>query len=290
MIIISRFPACLTGVLDRARSRLDIPALRTLFGLKNRPHRNRASGPPVQEIVIGKPQYGLSWFRIRFGLLQLKACTKTSTSCASRHRAQHQGAALPQPGELPEIITRLAGMADRFATTLDCADISFIADGTLDELPLPARIGATRTGGIDLNKPRIRAALAGTLALAAAPHGFTVAELTAKVRSMSGQGGYTSRQAAYDLRKLRGKGLAASQPASQDTPLSHPARHSPDHRRPLALRDHVLAPVIAGARRPRCGRKPAHWTAHRPGLRDPPHRHAGPLPRSGHRNASRTAA
>jgi hypothetical protein len=69
----------------------------------------------------------------------------------------------------PEIITRLAGMADRFATTPDCADISFIADGTLDELPLPARIGATRTGGIDLNKPRIRAALAGTLALAAAP-------------------------------------------------------------------------------------------------------------------------
>ena len=29
----------------------------------------------------------------------------------------------------PEIITRLAGMADRFATTLDCVDIGFIADG-----------------------------------------------------------------------------------------------------------------------------------------------------------------
>jgi hypothetical protein len=159
----------------------------------------------------------------------------------------------------PEIITRLAGMADLFATTLDCADISFIADGTLDELPLPARIGATRTGGIDLNKPRIRAALAGTLALAAAPHGFTVAELTARVRSMSGQGGYTSRQAAYDLRKLRGKGLAVK-----------PARTRRYHIPPdaartiaalLALRDHVLAPVIAGARRPRRGRKPAHWTA-----------------------------
>jgi hypothetical protein len=27
------------------------------------------------------------------------------------------------------------------------------------------------------------------------------------------------------------------------------------------LRDHVLAPAIAGARRPRRGRKPAHWTA-----------------------------
>ncbi len=46
-------------VLDRTRSRLDIPALRTLFGLKNRPHRNRAAGPPAQEIVIETPQYGL---------------------------------------------------------------------------------------------------------------------------------------------------------------------------------------------------------------------------------------
>ena len=51
----------------------------------------------------------------------------------------------------------------------------------LDGLPLPSRIGATRTGGIDLNKPRIRAALSAALALAAAPHGFTVAEFTAKV-------------------------------------------------------------------------------------------------------------
>jgi len=108
----------------------------------------------------------------------------------------------------PEIITRLAGMAERFATTLDRADISFLPDGLLDQLPLPARIGATRTGGIDLNKPRIRAALAAALALAAAPHGFTVAEFTAKVCSLTRQDGYTLRQGAYDLRKLRGKGLA----------------------------------------------------------------------------------
>jgi hypothetical protein len=31
--------------------------------------------------------------------------------------------------------------------------------------------------------------------------------------------------------------------------------------RPVALRDHVIAPVIAGTRSPRRGRKPAHWTA-----------------------------
>ena len=32
-------------ILDRTRSRLDIPALRTLFGLKTRPHHNRAARP-----------------------------------------------------------------------------------------------------------------------------------------------------------------------------------------------------------------------------------------------------
>jgi hypothetical protein len=60
-------------LLDRTRSRLDIPAVRTLFGLYARPHRNRKAGPPAQEIVIETPRYGLTWFRLRFGLLQLKA-------------------------------------------------------------------------------------------------------------------------------------------------------------------------------------------------------------------------
>jgi hypothetical protein len=45
------------------------------------------------------------------------------------------------------------------------------------------------------------------LALSAASGGFTVAEFTAKVHTMTGHTGYTIRQAAYDLRKLRGKDL-----------------------------------------------------------------------------------
>ncbi|HXZ72521.1 MAG TPA: hypothetical protein VEH31_16840, partial [Streptosporangiaceae bacterium] len=106
-------------ILDRTRSRLDIPALRTLFGLKTRPHRGRAGGPPAQDIVIEKPQYGLSWFRIRFGRLQLKAYTKgehvlrfeatvhNTKQLRCRRSLDHFG----------EIISRLAGMADRFATT-----------------------------------------------------------------------------------------------------------------------------------------------------------------------------
>jgi len=247
-------------VLDRTRSRLDIPTLRVLFGLKNRPHSNRAAGPPAQEIVIEKPQYGLAWFRIRFGLLQLKAYTK-GEHVLRLEATVHNTKELRCRRSLenfPEIITRLAGMAERFATTLDCADISFLPDGMLDQLPLPSRIGATRTGGIDLNKPRIRTALAAALALAAAPHGFTVAEFTAKAQQLNRRADYTIRQGAYDLRKLRGKGLAIKPGRTRRYHIPPEAARTTAAL--LALRDQVIAPILAGVRTPRRGRKPACWT------------------------------
>ena len=107
-------------------------------------------------------------------------------------------------------------------------DISFLPDGLLGQLPLPARIGATRTGGIDLNKPRIRAALAAALALAAAPHGFTVAEFTAKVHAMTGtsSAAYSIRQAGYDLCKIRGKQLL-DKPARPAVTTSGHSPHAP---------------------------------------------------------------
>jgi hypothetical protein len=247
-------------ILDRTRSRLDIPTLRTLFGLKNRPHHNRASGPPAQEAVIEKPQYGLTWFRIRFGLLQLKAYTKGEHVLrfeATVHNTRELRCRRSLEN-FPEIITRLAGMAERFCTTVDCVDISFLNDRALDELPLPSRVGTTRVGGVDLNKPRIRAALSAALALAAAPHGFTVAEHAARVRAMTGHDGYTIRQAAYDLRKLRGKRLVIKPGRTRRYQVPpHAARTIAAM---LTLRDQVIVPILAGIRSPRRGRKPATWT------------------------------
>jgi DNA-binding transcriptional ArsR family regulator len=234
--------------------------LRTIFGLKNRPHQNRASGPPAQEAVIEKPQYGLTWFRIRFGMLQVKAYTKGEHVLRMEATVHNARELRCRRGldNFSEIITRLAGIAERFATTLDCADISFLPDGILDDLPLPSRIGTARTGGVDLNKPRIRAALAAALALTPAPHGFTVADFAARVCQLTRQDGYTIRQAAYDLRKLRGKKLI-------DKPGRTRRYHTPPQAARtiaalLALRDQVIAPILAGVRSPRRGRKPATWT------------------------------
>jgi hypothetical protein len=160
--------------------------------------------------------------------------------------------------KFPEITTRLAGMVERFCTALDCVDVGFLPDDTLDELPLPTRIGATRIGGVDLNKPRIRSTLAAVLALAAAPGGFTVTDLAAKVHAMTGHTDYTIRQAAYDLRKLRGKDLIAKPGRSRRYHVSPPAARTITAL--LALRDQVISPILAGIRSPRMGRKPTHWT------------------------------
>ena len=257
----AQMEALFDRILDRTRSRLDIPAIRTLFGLYSRPHRNRKHGPPAQEIVIETPRYGLSWFRISFGRLQLKAYTKGEHVLrfeATVHNTKELRCRRSLDN-FAEIITRLAGMADRFATALDCADTGFLPDGVLDELPKPAQAGTRRIAGIDLNNPRIRAALAAALALAPAPGGFTATGHAAKVAAMTGHAGYTTRQAAYDLRKLRAKQLV-------DKPGRTRRYHVPPQAARtitalLTLRDQVIAPILAGVRSPRMGRKPKIWTA-----------------------------
>jgi hypothetical protein len=211
--------------------------------------------------VIETPRWDLTWFKVAFGLLGLKAYTKGEHVLrveATVHNTKQLGCGRVLE-KFPQVVTRLAGMTDRFCTTLDCVTTTHLPDGILDQLPLPTRIGRTRIGGIDLNKPRIRAALAAVLALSAAPDGFTVADLAAKVQQMRGHSGYTTRQAAYDLRKLRGKALLVK------PGRSHRYQVPPQAARTiaalLALRDQVIGPILAGVRSPRPGRKPTHWTA-----------------------------
>jgi hypothetical protein len=248
-------------IVDRTRSRLDVPTLRTLFGAKQRPGRNGSSGLSLQlAAMIETPRYDLTMFKVHFGLLTLKAYTKGEH--VLRFEAITHNTKQLRCGRIlekfPEITNRLAGMVERFCTALDCVDVGFLPDGTLDELPLPTWIGATRIGGVDVNKPRIRSALAAVLALSAAPGGFTVTDLTAKVHAITGQTDYTTRQAAYDLRKLRGKDLLAKPGRSRRYHVLPPAART--IAAILALRDQVISPILAGIRSPRMGRKPTHWT------------------------------
>ena len=251
------------AMLDRTRSRLDIPALRTLFGARRRPGKYGTAPSPRVGVALERPGWDLTVFKVCFGLLTLKGYTKgarvlrfEAINCNTRQLGCRRAL-----DRFPQIVARLAGMCQRFCTALDCVDTGFIPDGTLDQLPLPAQLGASRVGGIDVDKPRIGAALAAVLALAPSPDGFTVADMTARVHAMTGQthATYNTRQAAYDLRKLRGTELISKPRGTRRYDLPGPAARTISAL--LTLRDHVIAPILAGVKVRRHDHVPARLTA-----------------------------
>jgi hypothetical protein len=211
-----------------------------------------------QAAMIERPRYDLTIFKVHFGLLTLKAYTKGEHVLrfeAITHNTKALGVGRMLE-KFPDIVTRLMGMLERFATALDCVDIGFVPDGLLDDLPTATTLGRTRVGGVDLDSPRIRAALAAVVALSPAGP-FAVADLAAKVNSMTGQT-YTARQAAYDLRKFRGKNLITKPGRAHRYHL--PVESARTISALLTLREHVIAPILAGVLSPRLGRKPSTWT------------------------------
>jgi hypothetical protein len=248
-------------VVDRTRTRLDVPRIRTIFGTTQRPRRTRRSSSNI-EAAIETPTYDLTVFKVHFGRLTGKAYTKGER--VLRFEAIVHNTAELRCGRIldkfPEIVTRLAGIAERFATALDCVDTGFIGDGILDELPTGSTLGATRVGGVDLNQPRMRDALSAVLALAPAPTGFTVGQFTAKVHALTGasDADYSIRQAGYDLRKLRGKQLVDKPGRARRYTVAPLAARTITAL--LTLRDQVITPILAGIRSPKMGRKPSHWT------------------------------
>jgi hypothetical protein len=249
-------------VCERTRPRLDVPRLRTLFGAKHRPHRDRKK-PATITAVVETPSYDLTWFKLTFGRLGLKAYTKGERVLrieATCHNAAELGCGRVLD-RLPDIVGRLGAMAERFCTTLDCTSVGFLPDGILEQLPRPGALGATRVGGVSLESRRVRSALAAVAALAAMPDGFSVADLAGKVQHLTGQGpgAYTVRQAAYDLRKLRAKALV------QKPGLTRRYHVPPDALRTItavtAVRDRVLAPLLGEVREPRRVTDRTNWTA-----------------------------
>ena len=64
-------------VVDRTRPRLDVPKVPTLFGTKGRPHRKLGGElSPRQAVVVERPRWNLTIFKVHFGLLTVKGYTK----------------------------------------------------------------------------------------------------------------------------------------------------------------------------------------------------------------------
>ena len=127
-------------------------------------------------------------------------------------------------------------------------------------LPLPTQVGRTKVGGIDFNQPRMRRVAEAVLALSTSPEGFTASALAAKVREMSGQAetDYGPRRAAYDLKKLRGKGMVRKIGTSRRyEPLPEGLRAM---MALVVLREKVIRPLLAASQQPESQTKPNHPT------------------------------
>jgi hypothetical protein len=202
--------------------------------------------------VLERPAYDLTVFKVRCGKLTLKIYTKGERVLRIEVVAQNTneldcGRALEKN---PMILARLKEILERFMNTLSWVDACFIADDALEQLPKPALVGKTKVGGIDINKPRIRAVLNAVLALSASPKGFTASDLALKVRAMNRRTmlDYASRQATYDLKKLRGKQFLRKLGGRRHEPI-------PEGLRAIAaltvLRDKVIQPLVAALSRPK---------------------------------------
>jgi hypothetical protein len=239
------------GVIDHIRTVLDVQTLKTIFGTKRRPFRQRGTGKPDPrlEVVIERPVYDLKVLKAHFKLT-VKLYTKGERVLRIEvivHNARSLpcGCSLPR---FPQIVAHLRHILQR----------ALVSNDTLAHLANPLRLGSTRLGGIDLNKPRLRVVLEAVISLAAAPTGFKVADLAARVCAMMQlePSAYTARQAAYDLKKLRGKQLV------HKIGQSRRYETTPEGLRTitalLLLREKVIKPLLAGTGKPRRGRKPKH--------------------------------
>ena len=195
------------ALLDRRRAPLDLKTIQTILGDQHRPQYRKRKGRSAQwDAAVERPTYDLTIFKLHGGRRTLKIYTKGQRLLGIEAVA-HDTAEVDSGRSLerfPRIVAELRGIVERLMQALSCVDQCFISDETLEQLPAPSQVGKTKVGGIDFNKVRMRHLTAAVIALSASPGGFTASPLAARVRD-GGSSDYPSRQAAYDLKKLRGQ-------------------------------------------------------------------------------------
>jgi hypothetical protein len=243
-----RLEAVYQGMIDRTRAQLDVRKITTVFGRRRRPATHRRRGkPPREQRVLEKPTYDLTVFKIHFGALTVKCYDKGERVLrveAIAHDAKALGCGR-DVSRFPDMVAALRAMVVRVLDTLHCVDASCIDAERLETLPDGSRVGRSRVGGVDVNRPRMRAVLRAVTALSAQPGGFRARDVAAKVRDLTGwtEEQYGTRRASYDLKKLRGKDLVET--------LGNRSRyHAPHHSLRfiaalMLLRDHVTKPIVA---------------------------------------------
>ncbi|HET6181712.1 MAG TPA: hypothetical protein VFE61_32640 [Candidatus Sulfotelmatobacter sp.] len=246
------------ALIDRTRGPLNLNRIKTIFGDKNRPHYDKRKKNPTRwGVVVEKPAYDTTIFKVHYGKMTLKIYTKGEhvlriEVIVHNTKEYRWGRSLPC---FPKIVSRLRDILERFLNAVGCMDACFVSDGTLENLCQPARVGQTKVGGIDPNKPRMRRVANAVLALSSSPTGFMASDLAQKVRDMSGESDsdYGARRAAYDLKKLRAKGMVQKIGSSRRyEPLQEGIRALTAL---VVLRERVIRPLLAASTHPKADSK-----------------------------------
>jgi hypothetical protein len=208
--------------------------------------------------VVETPAYDLTVFKVHYGKLTLKIYTKGERVLRLEvivHNTKELSCGRSLPNFI-RIVELLRGMLERFSNSLYCIGRCFIADDLLERMPEPSQVGKTRVGGVDYNQQRMRLVMHASLALSTAPKGFTASDLARKVNDLNRSANfqYGSREAAYDLKKFRGKHLI------ERIGSSHRYCPSSTGIRAIAglvlIRDKVIKPLLAGCCQRKRGPKP----------------------------------
>jgi hypothetical protein len=231
------------GLIDRTRSTLDIKTVKTILGAKQRPQKKSKTR---WEITVETPEYGLTIFKVHAGTLTLKMYTKGERvlRCeviVHNVRKLKEGNSLAR--WLP-VVTHLNDVLHRFLEVVQCADSATLDDGTYESLPEPSAVGAARVAGINLASARMAAVMESVVALSTQPGGFSSGDLAIQVQERLGVSAedYQPRQAAYDLKKLRGKTLVCK--IGKSRLYEAPAEGLRTLVALGMLRDKVLKPVL----------------------------------------------
>ena len=157
------------GTIDRTRCLLDVRTLKTIFGTKKRPFRHLGHKEPRCEVVLERPAYDLTVFKIHFGKITAKIYTKGERVLRIEiivHNTQelHCGRSLPA---FSEIVSQLKTILNRFLNALHGIDVASLSQESLDDWHKPSQVGQTRVGGVNINQPRMRAVMEAVIALTA---------------------------------------------------------------------------------------------------------------------------
>jgi len=204
------------SLIDRSRKRYDLKTVKTIFGVRGRPHKRlRIANEPrgrrdTAFKEVSHPEFDLTVLKLHWKLSSLKLYDK-SARLLRAEAVEHNLRKGKLKGRLDNwgvIVKESRDKLLRFINSAELLDHGLLDAGRLDFWQKPTKKGTRRLAGINIKKVRMQAVINALAHLAPVTDGFTRKELTAEVNSLLPRKARCEpRHISYDMNKLKGKGV-----------------------------------------------------------------------------------